>query len=97
LDLHLQAQPVKMRLVKNATPLSIMDNYQCQICSTLIQSNSSPNVNGCPGGSVHRWTKLGSVGGTNYQCKKCGTLVKTATMPNVNGCPKGSVHQWTKL
>ena len=74
-----------------------MDNYQCQICSTLIQNSSTPTASGCPGGSLHRWIRLGQVGGTNYQCKKCGTLVKAAAMPTASGCPKASLHQWTKL
>ena len=74
-----------------------MDNYQCQKCSTLIQSNSSPTSSGCPSGSLHRWTKLGPVGDANYQCKKCGTLVKMARTPTSSGCPKASLHQWTKL
>jgi predicted nucleic acid-binding Zn-ribbon protein len=74
-----------------------MDNYQCQNCSTLIQSSSTPTTSGCPDASFHKWTKLAPVGDTNYQCKKCGTLVKASRTPTTSGCPQASFHQWTKL
>jgi DNA-directed RNA polymerase subunit RPC12/RpoP len=74
-----------------------MDNYQCSKCGTLVQSSKNPSAHGCPKGSMHQWTRIGSVGDTNYQCKKCSTLVRMDKAPSAHGCPSGSMHQWTKL
>ena len=74
-----------------------MDNYQCENCAVLIQSNSTPKTIGCPDAPFHKWSKLGPIGADNYQCKKCGTLVKMAKSPMTIGCPQASFHQWTKL
>lgn len=74
-----------------------MNNYQCQKCSTVVQSDSIPTSNGCPDASFHKWTNLAPVGDTNYQCKKCGTLIKASRTPTTNGCPSATFHQWTKL
>ncbi len=74
-----------------------MKNYQCKKCGTALQSNSTPNPNGCPSGGSHTWTNLGEVGTVNYQCKKCALLLKSKSIPSPNGCLKGGSHQWTKL
>ena len=74
-----------------------MKNYQCNKCSTLVQSESSPNTGYCPKGASHSWNNLGEVGDKNYQCKKCGTVVKTNSLPNSSYCPNGSSHSWSKL
>ena len=89
--------PPKIFNQHNNQPHKNMDNYQCEHCSTLIQSGSTPSNSGCPESSFHRWHKLGAVGDLNYQCKKCGTLVKSKSTPSNSGCSKASFHQWNKL
>ena len=73
------------------------NNYQCDRCEVLIQSDRLPTPIGCPRWSFHNWRNLGAVGSTNYQCKQCGTLVKSELTPSYSGCPRGGFHQWNKL
>jgi len=74
-----------------------MRNYQCQKCSTLLQSNTKPSSSHCPSGNNHLWIDLGECGDKNYQCRKCGTLVKSKSNPSSSHCPLGNNHAWTKL